>query len=293
MEDEQEEKKPIKVAVVIPSLYKVDGEYLCLAVKSLRETTDWDIIVVTNGTKTNEPVLGLEGHTMRMHTRDQGQCVATNIGVQSVAPDVDYVLISNSDMYYAPGWNRNLRFEAPVFSPNLVEPTNNHGSADPFLKFNGGFTLEEFDKEGVDKFIEEKLLEAEADGAQHHEDGLNFPLFIRKDVWDTIGGYDTAYDPWGSNSDTDLQTRINIAGITPKRLLDVLVYHFSNKSGTFDGTHQDFYQNNIEYFHEKFGFDRDELGSDVWHNKDMLPKDPSQSKFHPDWENKYATTTEN
>lgn len=267
----------MKVCVIIPSFYEKDGEYLKLAVESLRATTDWDIIVVTNGGRYKPDLSAVKGITAHLHTRDQGQCNAVNIGVQLAAPNTDYLFISNSDMYYAPGWNRNLMFgNMPCFSPNLVEPENNHGSADPFLKLDAGFTLEEFDRKKVDKFI------ADYDPLENqplHESGFNFPVFIQKRLWDFLGGYDVAYDPWGSNSDTDLQTRINLAGVEPMRLRDVLVYHFSNKSGTFDGTHQDFYQNNIDYFKQKFGFDRDELSSDVWYNKDMIPQDSDQIKY--------------
>lgn len=266
----------MKVTAIIPSLAnEVTKPYLRLCVESLRATTDWDIIVVTNGTKAPEP-LGIDGVTIRLHTRDQGQCIATNNGAQAVSPDTDYLFISNDDMYYAPGWNRHLRFDYPVFSPNLVEPTDNAGSAQPFKKINGGNSIGVFDKDLVDRCV--KSLEYETD-VNVEEPGFNLPFFIRKDLWQHLGGYDTAFDPWGSNSDTDLQTRINLAGVTPMRLRDVLVYHFSNKSGTFDGTHQDFYANNIEYFRSKHGFDRDELGSDVWYNCDMLPEDESKIKF--------------
>lgn len=268
----------MKVTCIIPSLYRVDGDYLKLAVESLRATTDWDIIVVTNGTKTNEPLIPeVKGITTRLHSRDQGQCQAVNIGAQLVSPDTDYLFISNSDMYYAPGWDRNLRFDYPVFSPNLVEPTNNAGSAEPFLKYAGGYTLEEMKLNEIDAFVNLHVLLHNGEEAQ--EPGFNFPLFIRKDLWDMLGGYDVAYDPWGSNSDTDLQTRINLAGVTPMRLRDVLVYHFSNKTPTFAPENDAFRMNNFEYFKDKFGFDRDELGSDVWYNKDMIPKDPNRIKY--------------
>ena len=294
----------MRIAAIIPSLANDKTKaYLRLCVESLRATTDWDIIVVTNGAHAPEP-LNIDGITMRLHTRDQGQCNAVNIGAQ--VANADYLFIVNDDMYFAPGWNRNLRFNYPVFSPNLIEPTDNTGSAAPFLKLDAGFTLTDFDKDKVDDFVANEDIMQFKKFAKLNDDnnldpirsksfldatiepGLNFPLFIRKDVWDTIGGYDVAYDPWGSNSDTDLQTKINLAGITPMRLRDVLVYHFSSKSGTFDGTHQDFYMNNIEYFKQKFGFDRDELGSDVWYNKDMLPEDLTNIKFKADWIGKYA-----
>lgn len=266
-----------KVTAIIPSLYTVDAKYLKLCVESLRATVDWDIIVVTNGTKTPEPIESyagedIKGISNRLHSPIPGQCTAVNIGASVVNPTTEYLFIVNSDMYFAPGWNKKLNFDYSVFSPNLLEPIDNNGSADPFLKIDGGFTIENFARTNVDNFV-----------AEHNdaviEHGFNFPLFIRKDLWEFLGGYDTNYDPWGSNSDTDLQTRINLAGVTPKRLRDVLVYHFSNKSGTFDGTHQEEYQHNIDYFKDKFGFDRDELGSDVWYNKDMLPDDESKIRY--------------
>lgn len=275
-----------KVAVIIPSLYEVDGDYLKLAVESLRETTDWDIIVVTNGTPHKPNLEHIYGITVHLHTREQGQCNAVNIGSQLVNPSTDYIMVSNSDMYYAPKWSMNLRFDYPVFSPNLVEPTNNHGSAAPFLKLDAGFTLDEFKQTEVDNFIKRyDAIFEDMTGltgwrdTEREEPGFNLPFFIRKDFWDLLGGYDRAYDPWGSNSDTDLQTRMNLAGVTPMRLRDVLVYHFSNKTPTFSPENDAFRMHNFDYFKEKFGFDRDELGSDVWYNEDMLPEDESKIKY--------------
>lgn len=251
------------VSVVIPSLYETDKDYLKLCAESLKPT-GWEIIVITNGNeKSHYP-----------HNEEQGQCKAVNRGAK-IAKN-DWLLISNSDMYYPPGWDKNLRFDFPVFSPNLVEPANNHGSAPPFLKADGGFTLEEFDKELVDTYIKAQVNNPENHYAQS---GFNLPFFIKKDLWEFLGGYDENYDPWGSNSDTDLQTRINLAGITPMRLRDVLVYHFSNKTPTFAPENDAFRMNNFEYFYDKFGFDRDELGSDVWYNLNMIPEDKERIRY--------------
>lgn len=278
------------VTVIIPSLAEVTKPYLKLTVESLRATTDWTIIVVTNGSKHKPDLSDIKGISNHIHTSDQGQCVATNIGAQLAL--TDYIMVSNDDMYYAPGWNKSLEHKEDwplVFSPNLVEPTDNPGSAPPFLKFNGGLDLKHFNKESVDEHIRSILPPVLlADMTSGRETGFNLPFFIRRDVWNTIGGYDEAYDPWGSNSDTDLQTMVNLAGITPLRLKDVLVYHFGGKSGTFDGTHQEFYQNNWEWFDQKWGFNRDGIGSDVWYNKRMLPEDPAHNKFKPVWRGKYA-----
>lgn len=271
----------MKVSVVIPSFYEVDKDYLKVCVDSLTATVDWDIIVVTNGSNTPSKITDIDGITKRLHTRDQGQCNAVNIGFQSVEPNTDYIMVCNSDMYFSNGWNRMLTFDYPVFSPNLVEPINNPGSAEPFLKCNAGFKLDEFNPDIADDFVDEKGKTLVGDTT-----GFNLPFFIRKDVWETIGGYDTKYDPWGSNSDTDLQTKIELAGIQPMRLRNVLVYHFSNKSGTFDGTHQEDWQRNWDYYTRKWGFNRDdEPKPDTWMATNMVNKD--KNIYHPEWEGKF------
>lgn len=277
----------MKVTAIIPSFYEVDKDYLKLCVESLRDSGfKGEIIVVTNGTKSNPIINDIRGITRHLHTRDQGQCIATNIGAQSVSPDTDYLFVINSDMYFSPEWNKRLRFDYSVFSPNLIEPLNNAGSAPPFLKWGTetqlGLTIDTFNRNWLDHEVHEWVNSI---SKKPEEPGFNLPFFIKYDFWRMLGGYDVAYDPWGSNSDTDLQTRINLAGVTPMRLRDVLVYHFSNKSGTFDGTHQDYYMNNIEYFRDKFKFDRDELKSDVWYNKDMLPTDGRETFKQESYEN--------
>lgn len=283
----------MKVTAVIPSLYHVDGDYLKVCVESLRETTDWDIIVVTNGTNNKPDLSDIKGITTHIHTPAQGQCQAVNAGANVMAPDTDYLFVSNSDMYYAPNWNKNLRFDDLCFSPNLIEPVDNAGSAPPFLKRDWGVDLEAFKKDRADTGVISALTDMQFkpgsfdDKSAREEEGFNFPFFIDANVWRTIGGYDIVYDPWGSNGDTDLQMKIELAGIKPKRYRDILVYHFSNKSGTFDGSHQDFWQHNWDYLTEKWGFNRDDLKSDTWYCKDMLDYD--KLKYKPEWKGRYGT----
>lgn len=278
-----------KVTAIIPTT-EWTKDYCKVAVESLRATTDWDIIVVSNGTPVAYP---LEVKAHRMHTPDQGQCGAVNIGAQVANPTTEYFFILNDDMYFAPHWNRNLRFDHLCFSPNLVEPTNNNGSAPPFIKFDGGFTLDEFNREKVDEHVSTLTTDmGEPEHASAREDrykttGFNFPFFIKREVFQTIGGFDTAYDPWGSNSDTDFQTKVEVAGIKPQRIRDALVYHFSSKSGTFEMTpeKQELWWKNFNYYTKKFGFNRDELGSDTWMCENMIDWD--KLIFKPHWMKKY------
>lgn len=277
-----------RVTAIIPSLVDVDKQYLKLCVESLRSSGfDGDITVVMNGSRDMNPLHDIEikGITKAIVTKQQGQCNAVNQGAKMVEGDCKYLFVINSDMYFAPGWDNGLLNELDMplcWSPNLVEPTNNPGSAKPFIKLDAGFTLDEFDSEKINKLVrmhEDNMV----------EDGFNLPFIIDVELWRTIGGYDTKYDPWGSNSDTDLQTLINLAGVTPKRYYDALVYHFSNKSGTFDGTHQQEWQKNFDYYRTKFGYTRDdEPQADVWYNKNMVLED--KLIYHPEWERKYLET---
>jgi glycosyltransferase involved in cell wall biosynthesis len=266
----------MKYDIVIPSLVSVTKPYLRLCVESLRASGfDGRIIVVTNGTKAPES-LDIPGISQRLHTSAKGQCIAVNVGAQMAT--ADYIFIPNDDMYFAPGWDKNLRFDDLCFSPNLIEPIDNSGSAPPFLRFDGGLFLDKFNKSAVDEFVKQQIELSDP----KQEDGFNLPLFIRKDVWDTIGGYDVIYDPGGSNSDTDLETKILLAGIQPKRYRDVLVYHFSNK--IFQ--HTPAWQFNWDYYTEKWGFNRDEEPvPDVWGAKGLVNK--KKNIYHPEWEGKY------
>lgn len=275
----------MKYAIIIPTFEKT-LPYLTKCVTSLRDSgCTADIIVVSNGSESPYPI-NIPGITMRLHNKQQGQCNAVNIGAQMVNPTTEYIMVSNDDMYYAPGWDAKLRFDHKCFSPNLVEPTDNGGSAAPFEKFDGGLTLEYFKEDAVNDRVN-VLVHYKEEPIE--ETGFNLPFFIRKDVWDTIGGYDTKYDPWGSNSDTDLQTLIELAGIQPMRLRDVLVYHFGQKSGTFNPDHQAFWQKNWDYYTNKWGFNRDDDPKpDTWMALNMVNKE--KNKFHPDWEGRYEDT---
>lgn len=279
----------MKVTVIIPTHAKTEV-YLRKTVDSLRAANVskyWDIIVVSNGGPWY-PLKDLKA-TRRLHITEQGQCIAVNYGAQMVSADTTHIMVTNDDMYYAPDWgyhlldeNGNFKHDFRVFSPNLIEPTNNAGSAPPFLKLDGGLTLEEFNQEFVDQMVTELV-----DVPGGTTTGFNLPFFCEVEVWRTIGGYDTKYDPWGSNSDTDLQTLFEIAGIQPMRSRDLLVYHFGSKSGTFDADKQAFWQRNWDYYTTKWGFNRDmEPKADTWMATGMVIED--KLRFNPPWKGKYS-----
>lgn len=264
-----------ELTIIIPSLdprkHELSDKALSICLESLHETFHGPIKVALNGEGTPYP---------------QGQCSAVNRVAKEVT--TPWMMVMNNDQVAPPGWFKEFTYWVEnygllVASPNLVEPKK---GAPPFIQhFCGGVGTV-----GVDPdFKKQCFLDFVATHKEHEnkpdllvEDGFNLPFLIRKDVWDTIGGYDEAYDPWGSNSDSDLQYKIQISGIIPRRIRSVLFYHFSNTSGTFHPSHQDAWQKNFNYFTEKWGFQRANSPS-IWYK----PEIPETIKFNPDWRNKF------
>lgn len=276
--------KEEELTIVIPTLAtEFTRRALRFCLDSLQDFTG-RVLVVVNG---EEPIPTWTGVDW-IKVDQQGQCKATNEAVKLVT--TPWVLISNDDMIYAQkDWFQKLTYPVDNFgmlvaSPNLVEPRK---GAPPFLThFCGGIGTEgtqpDYNAECVSEFVN-NWKEIDFNPRYSVENGFNLPYLIRKDVWDTVGGYDEAYDPWGSCSDTDLQTRLLIAGVTPKRIRSALVYHFANTSGTFSGDRESFRHTNWRHYKAKFGFDSFK-NPEVWYK----PEIPKENIFHPGYEGKYV-----
>lgn len=266
--------------IIIPHFgADVQQEYaLNECLKSLRETTTSPIILAINGEKCglrDKHKELLDGLSI-VELTEQGQCRAVNAVAASVG--TPYIFITNDDMIYSPGWWENLtnnHEDANVICSNLVEPKP---GAPPFLVYFAGGAGGDFDKQKWLNFAKMHREDSE-------EVGFNFPVLIKKELWDLIGGYDVAYDPWGSNGDSDLQAKIHLAGVLPIRNRRSIVYHFGQTSGTFNPANHDYWQKNWEYFKTKWGFDRQPT-DDVWYSKNIINYD--KLIYRPDWMDHYA-----
>lgn len=272
--------KPSDCTVIIPHLGGTqEAEYaLKECLKSLKETVpDIKIIVAYNNFE------GWDGPVEKdtIYLEAQGQCKAVNAAVATV--NTPWVFITNDDMIYAPGWFEKLQeadYEDLCVSPKLVEPRK---GAPTFIEYFCGGAGGDFDKtkwlEFVKKYYEEH-------SAIETSPGFNMPLLIRKDLWDTIGGYDINYDPWGSNSDSDLEYKIKLTGVQSLQRESCIVYHFSQTSGTFEPKNRESWELNWQYFIEKWGFPRTDDG--IWEANFKIPSVEEGRVFTPSWENKYG-----
>lgn len=264
------------VTIVIPTLANERNAYAlkeCLT--SLFESgfPKENIIVVYNG----EFGINLDLYAKVMWIEDQGQCKAVNAAVATV--NTPWIMVSNDDMIYPPDWfeklTAHIQHSEGCVSPQLVEPRD---GAPTFIKYFCGGVGGDFDKQKFLNFAEKHNSEEAV-----LRSGFNLPFLLKKEIWDLVGGYNVNYDPWGSNSDSDLEYKLKLAGIQPLQDTGCLVYHFSNTSDTFVPENRPYWEKNWNYFIEWWGFPRTDNG--IWEADFVIP---TENKFHPHWEGFYA-----
>ncbi len=290
------------VTIIIPHFGEDERATYALeqTLDSLTETCESKIIVATNGEKNPQPHFRgfvFKGKTIvykqvdKIHVGQQGQCKATNAAVATT--NTPWIMVSNDDMVYPPGWFEKLtviRFKGidsgtanhimleaadiQCISPQLIEPRD---GAPTFEKQMFGGVGGDFQKQKFSEFAEKHT-------GGYLRTGFNLPFLISRDLWDIVGGYDIQYDPWGSNSDSDLEYKIKLAGVQPYQNTNSIVYHFSNTSGTFEPRNNAFWQENFAKFEKKWGFPRTDDG--IWEASFKIPD--KGRIFRPEWEGKYG-----
>lgn len=283
--------RPEDITIIIPHLGATKEQEYALdeCLFSLQKTApEMKKIVSINGemqcdghkpfaAQENDPSIKIIG------IQEQGQCRAVNAAAATV--NTPFLLISNDDMIYPEGWFEQITKGAsqtifPIcLSPQLVEP---RPGAPTFEVFFAGGAGGDFDAEAFARFAARR----ETEPVKPLRTGFNFPLLIYKRLWDAIGGYDINYDPWGSNSDSDLEYKIKLAGIQPMQNPNWFVYHFSQTSGTFEPKNDAYRHKNYGYFKEKWGFDRTDDG--IWEASFQIPGKDGGRIYWPEFEGKFG-----
>ena len=235
---------------------------------SLNETVPDNPIIIASNNGDPKYIPTYNNNTTRINIWEQGQCKAVNAAVATT--NTEWIMVSNDDQIYPPGWL--IPFNNPEFecmSPKLVEP---QAGAPTFRVYPCGGAGGDFDKQKFGDYVANYI-----NGGW--ETGFNLPFLIKRELWDKIGGYDINYDPWGSNSDSDLEYKIKLAGVQPMQSQSSLVYHFSQTSGTFNPKNNEHWQRNFKYFEDKWGFPRTDEG--IWEASFSIPYE--KLKFKPKW----------
>jgi len=255
----------MKITIVIPTM-KNNLPYLKCCVESIKKysTENHEIIVVNNPDDYEIPIKGIT----QIYSSVQGQGRAVNLGAE--AAKNEYVLISDDDVVFPPNWEEMIKKakEVDFFSGNFVESGKKGGVAAPFIIKDFGDNPENFNWEKWEKFK----------GEDKWENGFGFPLICKKSFWEKIEGYDENYDPWGSNIDSDLEYKVMLAGVMPKRWRGAPTYHFGQVSGIFK--HQDYWQKNRTYFEQKWGLRRADTPN-IWYCDLII--DGDNLRYKPRW----------
>jgi len=259
------------LSIIIPTM-KDNIPYLKACVESIKKyaTNDnYEIIVVSNP----DPIYDIDiDGIRRLHSPEQGQCRAVNLGVREAKGE--YILISDDDVIFPKNWEDLVEKakEVEFLSGNFVESGVKGGVAAPFITKDFGNTPDEFKWE---EWENNDLAE------DKWEDGFGFPLICKKEFWEKIEGYDEEYDPWGSNCDSDLEYKVMLAGVMPRRWRGAPTYHFGQVSGIFTREEADPYlQKNKTYFERKWGIRRADC-PDIWYCNFII--DGEGLKYKPDW----------
>jgi len=255
-----------RISIVIPT-YKSPTLELCLnSILQHQFNSNNQIIVVVDGTyEHNKDVLKKfesKNEIFNIQTlildENVGTCRATNLGVYNAI--YENVLIINDDNISSQNFDGFLQGHVEVLehlnksnwiiTPNQIEP---FPSIFPqFVIKDFGRTAQEFDVEGFNKFCKtfenEPLLEG----------GYTFPIFISKNNFLKVGGFDESYPSQaGYVADWEFFIKAELCGMNFYRDFGTKFYHFVSVSSKSDEQKENSRIEEInchKYFKYKWGF---------------------------------------
>jgi glycosyltransferase involved in cell wall biosynthesis len=215
-------------SVLIPSWNNLP--YLKCCVESIRKNSTYrhEIVVHVNEGRDGTLEWVREQGLSHTHSNDNaGVCYGFN-GPASLATS-QYILLSDDDYYYAPGWDEPLlgaiQSQNDIYfciTGTMIEHSGSRYNS-IIANHNYGKTVDEFD--------EERFL-AEYNTIPFHDwNGGNwYPMVLHKHIWDLIGGLSIEYYP-GMASDPDMMMKLWHCGVRYyKGVSASRVYHFGSRT---------------------------------------------------------------
>jgi GT2 family glycosyltransferase len=247
-----------RISIIIPT-YKSPTLELCLtSILTNQSNPNNQIIVVVDGTyEHNKDILNKFENKIHILNLEEnvGTCRATNLGVFNAI--YENILIINDDNVLCYRFDELLQNNVEdldndnwVITPNQIEPFS---SIFPqFVIKDFGRTPEEFDEEGFNKFCETFENESILEG------GYTFPIFISKNNFLKVGGFDESYPSQsGYVSDWEFFIKCELCGMYFYRDFGINFYHFVSVSAKSDEQREKSKNEEInchKYFYYKWGF---------------------------------------
>jgi len=215
-------------SILIPSWNNLD--YLKCCIQSIKKNSRYThqlIVHVNEGKDGTLAWIKEQGIDYTYSEENVGVCYGFN--APAALAKTDYILLSDDDYYFAPGWDYFLLQEIQkldhiyfCISGTMIEhsPTQYSSMIAPH---NFGKTVKEFDEE---RFLREYKSFPFADW-----NGTNwYPMVMHRTLWNLIGGLSTEFYP-GMGSDPDMMMKLWHCGVRYyKGVSQSRVYHFTSRS---------------------------------------------------------------
>jgi GT2 family glycosyltransferase len=210
------------ISAIIPTYKSPEMLELCLKSAIEGQSEENQIIVVVDGhyDLNKEVLLKWENHINILNLEENvGLCKGTNLGVYNALSDE--ILIVNDDNIFPKNWDEKLKYwnlqPNQLITPNQIEPFPSM-----FAQFNIkdlGKTYEELD---LNKFweYEDSISKEQMDIA-----GSTLPIYMKKQDYLRIGGWDENYSPM--LADWDFFLKCNLSRIDLTRIYNCHFYHFA------------------------------------------------------------------
>ena len=219
--------KPL-FSILIPSWNNL--AYLKTCVESIRKnSTHHHQIIVHVNEGTDGTLEWVKGQALDYSHSKANAGVCYGFNAPSSLAAADYILLSDDDFYFAPGWDKVLWEEVQhsnqsyfCISGTMIEHRRSRNSC-AIAPHDFGKTVEQFDEK---KFLEEfdKIPFKDWHGSNW------YPLVLPREVWILIGGLSTEFSP-GMGSDPDMMMKLWKAGVRYyKGVSASRVYHFGSKT---------------------------------------------------------------
>jgi glycosyltransferase involved in cell wall biosynthesis len=221
------EKKPV-FSILIPSWNNLDYLKCCVASLLKNSSYDHQLIIHVNEGKDGTLEWVKNQNLSYTHSEENvGVCFGFNS--PSALADSEYLVFSDDDFYFTPGWDESLLKEIQnvghdyfCISSTMIEhsPTQYNCIMAPF---DYGKTVKEFDEQ---KF----LAEFKSLPFQDWMGSTWYPMILSKKIWTLIGGLSVEFSP-GMASDPDMMMKLWMLGVRYyKGVSQSRVYHFTSRS---------------------------------------------------------------
>ncbi len=157
----------------------------------------------------------------------------------------EWIVVMDNDAIVGPGWLERLLFHAQVDGRSgCIGPVSDRAAHGQQIPYDGGGELS-----AVARFATQW---AERNHRRSRPQNIltSFLLLMRREVIDTIGGFDERFSPWGFEDD-DFTLRATLAGFTNRCALDTFVRH-EHYGGAKAARHQQLLERNWSAFARKW-----------------------------------------